>query len=49
MRTDGVNLSQEATDDIRGAISSMYGDGLMPPAPRAYKSKAKNAQVRHSF
>ena len=38
MRTDSVNLSNEAITAARSAISSMYGDEYMPASPRQYKS-----------
>ncbi len=47
MRTDSVNLSNEAITAARSAISSMYGDEYMPASPRQYKSKVKNAQEAH--
>ncbi len=47
MRTDSVNLSNEAITAARSAISSMYGDEYMPKSPRQYKSKVKNAQEAH--
>ena len=47
MRTDSVNLSNEAITAARAAISSMYGDEYMPESPRQYKSKVKNAQEAH--
>ncbi|MBC8312160.1 MAG: type I DNA topoisomerase [Candidatus Marinimicrobia bacterium] len=47
MRTDSVNLSNEAISAARNAISSMYGDEYMPKSPRQYKSKVKNAQEAH--
>lgn len=47
MRTDGVTLSPEAVQDIRDAIRSTFGPTSLPPKPRTYKSKAKNAQEAH--
>ncbi len=47
MRTDGVNLSSEAVNDIREVISEKYGNNYLPSTSRAYKSKAKNAQEAH--
>jgi DNA topoisomerase-1 len=47
MRTDSVNLSNEAITAARNAISSMYGDEYMPTSPRQYKSKVKNSQEAH--
>ncbi len=47
MRTDGTTLSQDAVNQCRDRIKSMYGDDYLPAAPRLYKSKAKNAQEAH--
>ncbi len=47
MRTDGVQLSQEAIDGSRRLIAEQYGDKYLPDAPRIYKSAAKNAQEAH--
>ncbi len=47
MRTDSVNLSNEAIEDIRGLISEQYGKDSLPDAPRRFKSKSKNAQEAH--
>ena len=47
MRTDGVQLSQEAIQSIRGAIGSTYGDRYLPDTARVYTSRAKNAQEAH--
>ena len=47
MRTDGVTLSTDAIEEIRKAIKDSFGDKYLPASPRAYKSKAKNAQEAH--
>jgi len=47
MRTDSVNLSNEALDDIRKFILEKYGKDNLPDEPRTYKTKAKNAQEAH--
>ncbi len=47
MRTDGVQLSDDAVTSIRGHIQKNYGDVYLPASPIAYKSKAKNAQEAH--
>ncbi|MBP9752927.1 MAG: type I DNA topoisomerase [Proteobacteria bacterium] len=47
MRTDSINLSNEALENIRGYIPSAYGEKYLPKEPRVYKSKAKNAQEAH--
>jgi DNA topoisomerase-1 len=45
MRTDSVNLSQTAMDDIRGAITKSYGDKYYKS--RNYKNKSSSAQEAH--
>ncbi|HET7370830.1 MAG TPA: type I DNA topoisomerase [Gammaproteobacteria bacterium] len=47
MRTDSVNLANEALDDIRELIATRYGKDNLPKQPRVYKTKAKNAQEAH--
>jgi len=46
MRTDSVNISQEATEKVRRYIKDTYGDGYVTPEPNVYKSK-KSAQEAH--
>jgi DNA topoisomerase-1 len=47
MRTDGVQLSEEAIADCRRLIENQYGQRYLPSQPRRYKSPAKNAQEAH--
>jgi DNA topoisomerase-1 len=47
MRTDSVSLAQEAVDEIREFITGRYGKSQVPPRPRQYKTKTKNAQEAH--
>ena len=47
MRTDGVQMAQEAITAIRDHVSHAYGLEYLPGAPRIYTSKAKNAQEAH--
>ncbi|HEV7306225.1 type I DNA topoisomerase [Ensifer sp.] len=47
MRTDGVQMAPEAIDASRKAIASQFGDRYLPEKPRAYSTKAKNAQEAH--
>lgn len=47
MRTDGVQMAGEAIAAIRAMITSEYGNNYLPPSPRIYQSKAKNAQEAH--
>ena len=47
MRTDGVQMAREAMLAIRDHVDQAYGNDYLPPAPREYSSKAKNAQEAH--
>jgi DNA topoisomerase-1 len=47
MRTDGVQIAEEAISVARRVIGSDYGQRYLPGAPRRYQSKAKNAQEAH--
>jgi DNA topoisomerase-1 len=47
MRTDSTNLSEQALTAARSAITARFGDAYLPPAPRAYRSRVKNAQEAH--
>ncbi|WP_119459536.1 type I DNA topoisomerase [Rhodospirillaceae bacterium SYSU D60014] len=47
MRTDGVQLSQEAITGARRLIEQRYGPKYLPESPRIYKTAAKNAQEAH--
>ncbi|WP_058555449.1 type I DNA topoisomerase [Thiohalocapsa sp. ML1] len=47
MRTDSVNLAQEAVAELRDYIGERYGKKYVPEAPRAFKTKSKNAQEAH--
>lgn len=47
MRTDGMNLAQDAVTSIRGLIGKQFGDRYVPDKPKIYKTKAKNAQEAH--
>jgi len=47
MRTDSVNLAQEAIDDIRSYIEKTYGKDNLPDEFRVFKTKSKNAQEAH--
>jgi len=47
MRTDSVNLAQEALAEIRDYVAERYGTDHLPPRARMYKTKAKNAQEAH--
>jgi len=47
MRTDSLMLSQDALAEIRDLISNRYGKENLPPEPRVFKNKSKNAQEAH--
>ncbi|MBI3435161.1 MAG: type I DNA topoisomerase [Proteobacteria bacterium] len=47
MRTDGVQIAEEAISAIRKAVASNYGPNYVPQSPRRYQTKAKNAQEAH--
>ena len=47
MRTDSVNLSEQAVNAARAAAKSLYGADHVADAPRVYTGKSKNAQEAH--
>ncbi len=47
MRTDAVNLSQEAVSACRDAILKYFGEAYLPKQAKEYKTKSKNAQEAH--
>jgi DNA topoisomerase-1 len=47
MRTDGVQMADEAIAACRGVVEARYGRAFVPAEPRVYKTKAKNAQEAH--
>ena len=47
MRTDGVQLSSQAINELRSEITNLHGKEYIPQSPRIYKSKAANAQEAH--
>ena len=47
MRTDGVQIAEEAIPAVRRVIEADYGREYLPSAPRRYETKAKNAQEAH--
>jgi DNA topoisomerase I len=47
MRTDGLDMAGEALIEARQLIEQRYGRNYLPSSPRAYTSKAKNAQEAH--
>ena len=47
MRTDSVNLANEALAEIRDYIVDKFDADYLPKAPVQYKNKSKNAQEAH--
>jgi DNA topoisomerase-1 len=47
MRTDSLNLAQEAVTHIREVIENLYGKAGLAEEVRIYKTKSKNAQEAH--
>jgi DNA topoisomerase I len=47
MRTDSVNLSQQAISAARSCVEQMYGTNYLSPQPRQYSTKSKGAQEAH--
>ncbi len=47
MRTDSTTLSETALTAAREQARALYGDAYVPPAPRRYEKKVKNAQEAH--
>jgi DNA topoisomerase-1 len=47
MRTDGVQIADEAVTAVRRVIEAHYGAHYVPSSPRRYETKAKNAQEAH--
>jgi DNA topoisomerase-1 len=47
MRTDSVNLANEAVAEIRDYIAAKFEPDYLPKAPVHYKNKSKNAQEAH--
>jgi len=47
MRTDSVNLSDQAINAARRRIRELYGEEFLSPSPRRYQTKTANAQEAH--
>lgn len=47
MRTDSVNLSDQAITAARQRVTELYGEPYLSDKPRRYSSKTKNAQEAH--
>ena len=47
MRTDSTTLSEQALAAARSLIKRDFGDPYLPPTPRLYSTKVRNAQEAH--
>ncbi|MCZ7657241.1 MAG: type I DNA topoisomerase [Xanthobacteraceae bacterium] len=47
MRTDGVQMAEEAIAATRSLIAGDYGKSYVPDTPRRYQTKVKTAQEAH--
>lgn len=47
MRTDSVNLADDAVAELRELVIERYGKDNLPSEPPVYRTKAKNAQEAH--
>ncbi|MEU6481183.1 type I DNA topoisomerase [Streptomyces sp. NPDC047017] len=47
MRTDSTTLSDTAITAARAQVTQLYGADYLPPQPRTYAGKVKNAQEAH--
>ena len=47
MRTDSLNIAEQARYDAKEYILAEYGKAYVPAKPKFYKSKAKGAQEAH--
>lgn len=47
MRTDSLNLAEDAIKEARHQIDQLYGKNYVPSEPKRYKTKSKGAQEAH--
>ncbi|MBZ6132913.1 type I DNA topoisomerase [Streptomyces olivaceus] len=47
MRTDSTTLSDTALTAARAQVTQLYGTDYLPPQPRTYAGKVRNAQEAH--
>lgn len=47
MRTDSLNVSKQAQDEVRHFITARYSSDMLPEEPPVYKTKSKSAQEAH--
>jgi DNA topoisomerase-1 len=47
MRTDSINIAEQAQAEAREYINKRYGNDFLPPTPPQYKTRAVGAQEAH--
>ena len=47
MRTDSLNVAEQAQVEAREFVVGEYGDAFVPPEPPRYKTRARRAQEAH--
>lgn len=47
MRTDSMNVSEQAQSEARQLIQNLYGEKFLPPEPPKYRTKSRGAQEAH--
>jgi len=47
MRTDSVNVSEQALKQVRQLIASRFGHSYLPDKPNRYRTRSKSAQEAH--
>ncbi len=47
MRTDSTHLATAAVECARDMIASLFGPEYLPPEPRVYRTRVRNAQEAH--
>lgn len=47
IRTDGLQMSKEALEDIRSAVQDLHGDEYLPAQPRVYKCAVLSGMPVH--
>ena len=47
MRTDAVQVTPQALQEIRKTVAGRFGESYLPEKPYLYKTRAKNAQEAH--
>jgi DNA topoisomerase-1 len=47
MRTDSINIAEQAQSEAREYITKRFGNDFLPPSPPQYKTRAVGAQEAH--